>query len=246
MIKLVVCYCLLFSYSLFAQCNTTVKIAVINNSPPYSYLQDNRYEGIDVDIARKVLQAVGVCFEFVEMPNVERAKRYLAMGRINMMMGIQYTDAQNRSAIYSLSYRDNVQRLFINKAEFLKKHTLIELLKLEPLILFDTGQYAGPEIDYLRSEPSFRDNFQSVATMSQRLVMLSREHGDISIENELAGQYFIREQKLSTILMHPYLVQRDPVFFIFSRKNPILTEEQRQQLDLLLLAETEKITTEIE
>lgn len=215
MIKLVVCYCLLFSYSVFAQCNATVKIAFINNSPPYSYLQGGQYEGIDVTMARKALQAVGVCFEFVEMPNVERAKRYLAMGKVNLMMGIQYTDAQNRSAIYSLRYRDNVQRLFINKAEFLKQHTLTELLKLEPLILFDTGQYAGPEIDYLSLEPSFKDNFQSVATMNQRLVMLSRGHGDISIENELAGQYFIHEQQLNTILMHPYLVQRDPVFFYF-------------------------------
>eukprot|EP01093_Parvamoeba_rugata_P018019 TRINITY_DN7488_c0_g2_i1.p1 TRINITY_DN7488_c0_g2~~TRINITY_DN7488_c0_g2_i1.p1 ORF type:complete len:107 (+),score=4.47 TRINITY_DN7488_c0_g2_i1:26-346(+) len=81
MIKLVVCYCLLFSYSVFAQCNATVKIAFINNSPPYSYLQGGQYEGIDVTMARKALQAVGVCFEFVEMPNVERAKRYLAMGK---------------------------------------------------------------------------------------------------------------------------------------------------------------------
>ncbi|WP_244390027.1 transporter substrate-binding domain-containing protein [Pseudoalteromonas sp. KAN5] len=240
MIKLVVCCCFLVSYSLFAQCNATLKIAILNNSPPYSYLQGSQYAGVDVDLARKALHAVGVCFEFVKMPNVERAKRYLAVGKVNMMMGIQYTDALNRSAIFSLSYRDNVQRLFINKAEFLKKRTLIELLQLQPLILFDTGQYAGPEIDYLRLEPSFSDNFQSVATMPQRLMMLSRNYGDISIENELAGQYFIREQQLTTIIMHPYLVHRDPVFFIFSRKKPILTQEQRQQFDQFLLTETEK------
>lgn len=242
--KCLVFICLLLvSSTAFGRCMQTVKIGVGTLTPPFIYIQEEELRGIDVDIARLVLNELDICFDFIQFPSMARAKKYLEVGRINMLMGMAYTDQQNRSGIYSTHYRNNILRLFTNDPLLLQQRTLIELLDTKSIILHDNGQYAGPEFEYLKAQSQYQQYFTSIASMAQRLTMLDKEFAKMSVENELAGQHYIQQQGFKGIFMHTYLVQKDPIFFVFSRETPVLTYQQRQLFDRLLQDKHQEITT---
>lgn len=243
MAKYLVFICLLLASSAaFVRCAQSIKVGIGALTPPFVYVKNEVISGIDVEIVRLLLSQLDICPEFIALPSTARAKKYLEVGKINMLMGLAYTDELNRSGIYSASYRDNVLRLFTHDSRLLQAHTLIELLETPSLILHDNGQYAGPEVAYLKAQPQYRQSFKSVASVGQRLTMVSKRFADLTIENELAAKYFIQHQGLTDIVMHAYLIQKDPVFFVFSRKTPVLTYQQRQLFDQLLQEKRYKIT----
>lgn len=243
---LVLLYFILASSVAFGRCTQIIKVGVGTFTPPFIYVENEVITGIDVEIVRLLLSQLDICPEFIEFPSTARAKKYLEVGKVNMLMGVAYTDKQNRSGIYSASYRDNVLRLFTYNPRLLQQHTLIALLERQSIILHEIGQYAGPELEYLKVQPQYQKYFKAVASITQRLTMLHKRFADMSIENELAGQHFIKKKGFIDIVMHSYLVQKDPVFFVFSRKTPILTYQQRQLFDHLLQDKRPEITRLIE
>lgn len=193
MAKCLLLMCLLMlCTTAYERCTQSIKVGIGTLTHPFIYIQDEAITGIDASIARFLLNKLGICPEFIKFPSMARAKQYLAVGRIYMLMGVAYTDQLNRSGIYSARYRDNVMHLFTHEPRLLKARTLIELLETSSLILHDNGQYAGPEVAYLKAQPKYQQSFTSVASVRQRLTMVNKHFADLTIENELAAKYFIQ------------------------------------------------------
>lgn len=229
--KYVACLLLLLvNLNVYAKGSPCLSVGVLIKAP-YVFYQSERLVGIDIDITRLLLDKLGVCYEFIEMPSLARAKKYLAMGKVNLLANMAYTDSFNRTAIYSGQYRNNIYRLFTTNPQLSERLTLLSLLEQKVVVLFERGSYVGPEVSYLQQQRRFDDSFKEIASIEQRLMMLVKGYADISIENELAAAFFVQTKGLSQIHMLPYLVFEDPAFFTFSRINPELTPEQRQVFD---------------
>ena len=93
------------------------------------------------------------------------------------------------------------------------------------------GSYIGESVESLMSVNN-SSSLISVPTIEQRMKMVAFKRVDFTIEDEVAGLYFVNEHQLKTITLHPNELFSADVSLMFSRAS--ISKEMVEGLNVII------------
>lgn len=145
-------------------CPDVVRIGYLADWPPYQYLNAAGHpDGLDVDIARKAVMAVGCPLEMVVI-GWPRLMSLLEKGGIDMVAGISETPERAAVAQFSLPYRREQVGLYVRPGDS-TVYPLTGLADIETLrfrLGITAGSFYGDEFAHLMTLPAFRSHVVEV------------------------------------------------------------------------------------
>ncbi|MEJ6472679.1 substrate-binding periplasmic protein [Pseudoalteromonas piscicida] len=199
-----------------SECNKTVNIGVVADWPPLTVFDELGPWGLDVDIAEMVFQHVGVCTQYIRLPSSARTFEEMSKGVIDVAAMVSYTKDREVYGDFTMPYRFERMRLFSLSPP-------VELVKLESLLKqsktigLSIGSYYGEEINRLKQDDRYKDQFVSIASAQRRVEMLMKRRVDFIIDDVITGNYFINEQGLAEAQTWPYVVHDNQVHFLLRK-----------------------------
>ncbi|MBE0379964.1 polar amino acid transport system substrate-binding protein [Pseudoalteromonas prydzensis ACAM 620] len=210
--------------------------------PPFVFDGDQALTGIDIDISRLVLTEAGFCSYFVRFPTSKRGLVELEKGRVDVLSAASFTQQRAQYSHFSTPYRRERMRLFWYEDPRYLTHSLAELLAKDKTIAVNNGGYYGKEFEQLSQTSDNKESIVRVPLLSHRLHMLKAKRVDFMIDDEISGQYLIRQEEITGITLHPYVIHDNPIHFMLSKKT--VTIENMHAINSAIInvqAEIEKI-----
>jgi len=233
--------------TLAAKCQQTLTLGLGNIWPPYYFLKTNinkhvplkdQITGIDIDIVKHIFQQAKFCLTFVAMPSSTRAFIELKKGNIDFLYGASYSKERAKSTLFSTSYRQETVRIFWAKKglkqplakhkhpteESIRKYRKLSSSNLEGLLesgltgTINNGSFIGKYSKLLQKMP-YAENMYNIPTIDRRMKMLQQHRVNFTIEDQLAGQYYLQQHSSSSITMHPFIVYQNNIALMFSKKS---------------------------
>ena len=212
-------YALLMILSLnkaYASCDSRLKIAVIERLNPFHLMDSDLTLSIDLDIVKVIAKEANICFDYIKMPSSTRLLSELKKGNIDVVFSASYNKERAKFGWFSHPYRQEVIRIFITKNVGKTAHqaTLSQLLELGYAATANTGNEYGEIFNQVK--PFIQHN---IPLLHRRMAMLRLKRVDFTIEDELAGLLFLRYHEIDNVVMHPFIVNKNEVSFLFSRQS---------------------------
>ncbi|WP_435276380.1 substrate-binding periplasmic protein [Psychrobium sp. nBUS_13] len=213
------CLTLVLSASNAFACDKTLIFGISYESwEPYYSIKGEQHTGSEIDFLKLVLADANICYKTVRVPSSERALLELKKGNIDLLLSASNNESRAGHAHFSEPYRTEYIRIFWHKSapSKLKNATLNEILEFGFHGAVNLGSYFGP-INQPLIEKSL--SIRRVATLRQRIDLVSHHRVDFAIEDEAAGLQYIHCHNIENIELHPYIVHSDQVSFMFSKKS---------------------------
>lgn len=205
-----------------AQCQKKMFLIAWNGYEPFLYQNENKeVTGLDTIVIKNVFDRAGCKYQFIEMP-WKRSLLEIKQGNLDMLPTASITDERKKYALFSDEYRDEEYRIIIRKGEAkewpLKK--LSDIVSLKMRILVELGAWLGDEYNAARKKENFEQLLLKMPLVDHRaLKMLLASHVDGLIMEPPTAKFKAMELgNLDRIDVHPYIVNADPVYFMFSKK----------------------------
>ncbi|MBU77509.1 MAG: hypothetical protein CMK63_10985 [Pseudoalteromonadaceae bacterium] len=198
-------------------CDKTLKVGISQQWAPYTFTQNGKLTGIDIDVVNLVLKEAGFCAKYVIMPSSKRGFAELKHGNVDLLPAASYSKERDVFSYFSEPYRLEVMRLFWYPKPFLEKLDLQGLLEQQQIILSNSGSYYGPEFSHFSTVEKYKSQLITVPSLRQRVAMLSAKRVDFFIDDELAGLYLIQNNQHSGIALHPYIIHNNDVYLMLSK-----------------------------
>ena len=216
---------LMFSKSSFA-CSATLKVSVAKDWPPYSYLEGDRYKGLDIEILELLLKKAELCWDYVAYPSSARAFKELKHQRLDMIFAASWSAERAEFLHYSSPYRHESMILF----KAIGQNKRFDFTK-ESSIALNRGSFYGQKFaDYSARCP---DCIVPVNTTYQRFVLLKNHRVDFSIEDELTGTYALHRNHLADVIKATDdVIYSNNVHFVLARNEK--GQGVRDKLNLLI------------
>ncbi len=165
--KTLLCVFLIFCINFSVEAGETLKIAVDDDFPPFSFSKNGETTGIDVDIVNELGKRLGINFEITLMP----WKRLLFMtqnGEFEGSMSLFKTNEREKFAIFTHPIHYSTFVLFVKKGNEFNFTSIKDLYG--KTIMKDAGFSIGYEFDQAIKEKKikifeifeFRDFFWSI------------------------------------------------------------------------------------
>lgn len=189
----------LFNTSLFANetnnnlCENTVTVSVANSWPPFSYLENGQYKGLDIEILELILKKLNKCPEYVFFSSSSRAFIEFQKGNIDIIFAASKSDARESFSVFSIPYRMENMQLFTHR-----DRTKEMAISSSDIIAINRGSVYGEKFELLKSHCD--ECFVETNLLKERLELLKRKRVDFAIVDELAGYYFIKHKHVSSYL----------------------------------------------
>jgi len=95
--------------------NPTVKISMLNNFQPFSYISNNQHKGFSVDLISQISKVSGLKFEMKES-SWSKALDDFKSGKTDMISDISYTKERSKYALFTESYYEIPTFIFGSKS----------------------------------------------------------------------------------------------------------------------------------
>jgi len=200
-------------------CETTLTLGLgLETWPPYYMEEKGKSTGADIEFIRQVLNEADICLGIVKMPSSERAQLEIQNGNIDFLYSASYSEKRAEYAAFSLPYRDERVRIFWKKSQHqhLTNKTLVDLVNSGLMGVSNRGGYIG---NYNQKVINDHSKITRVSTLRQRIRLLGLDRVDFAIEDELSGLYYLHQHDIKNIELHPYVVYKNEVALMFSRKS---------------------------
>lgn len=220
-------------------CEQTLRVGVVLPWAPFVFDNKQGLIGIDVDIARLVLTEAGFCTEFVRLPSSKRGLVELEKGRVDVLPAASFTQTRSQYSHFTASYRRERMRLFWYQNNKYSSYNLTDLLAKGKTIAVNSGAYYGKEFEQLTELNQYKELIVPVPLVMRRLYLLKAKRVDFMIDDEISGQYVIKQEKIAGITLHPYVINDNPIHFMLSRKT--VTEEDVQRVNSAITASQARI-----
>lgn len=221
-------------FSLYGQnCKSSITIGLGSIWPPYYFEKQGKPTGIDIDIMSTIFEQAQLCIHYKKMSTTLRAFVELEKGSIDVLYAASFNAEREKIGLYSKPYRHENVRIFWKKnaVSSLVNGDLYTLLNAGLTGAINAGSYFGPTHDEIINS-ELMGAISNIPTITSRMKMLAHGRVDFLIEDEITGLYYLQQNKIADIELHPFLVYTNDVSFIFSRKN--FTSMQVQEIDDLL------------
>jgi len=200
-----------------------------------------QWSGLNVDYIKVLLEEANCQFSFIESP-FARGLKLLEQGEVDMTVNISKTEPRKDIFHFIGPQRIESIRLVSRKGSLPLVSSWQEMNELEGTLIRQRGAYLGKEIE---------DVFNSNHNLDERLMLFTHNKKRIEmIKKGRADGFFIESTHLlhqletnpdyQTIEVHPIIINREPVYYAFSKKT--VTTEQLKLLKQAYeqLQETEK------
>lgn len=212
---------ILISSSAYSQgCHSTLTLGLGSIWPPYYFNQNGQPSGIDIEIVQHIFKQANICLLYSKMPSTARALAELKKGSIDLLYGASYSKKREEFAIFTLPYRQETIRIFTRKQSNveLRNATLAQLLSAKLKVATNRGSYIGGD-GLALANPDYTDYVFNVPRIDRRMKMLSHEHVDLTIEDEVAGLYYLKMNALTGIEMLPAIVYHNDISLMLNKSN---------------------------
>lgn len=211
-----------------AQCQKKLFVIAWNHYEPFLYQGKNKQvTGLDTLVVKEVFKRAGCNYRFIEMP-WKRSLVEIKQGNLDMLPTASITDERKQFALFSESYRDEEYRIVIRKGEAKRwpLGKILDMVSLEMRVSMELGAWLGVEFDKASKNEKFsRLILQMPLIDDSALKMLIANHVDgIMMEPPTANFKAKKFQIIDKIEIHPYVVNADPVYFMFSKKSVVSSD----------------------
>lgn len=234
--KILLLFFLLLSPSVYGQerdCKDTFTLGLGSVWPPYYYEEEGQIKGVDIKIIENIFSQTDICLRFLKMPSSSRSLAELKKGAIDFIYGASFTHDRAKYAIYSQPYRQETIRLFWKKEQLSEyvNASLVELFTAKLRVATNRGSYIGGYGVALTKEEN-QPYISNVPTIERRMKMLTFNRVDFTVEDEVAGRYYLKTHPKSSIEMHPFVVYQNEVSLLFSKKT--ISIEQVEEINKII------------
>ncbi len=208
-----------------AQKSPAVRIRVTDNDYPPQYFRkaDGTWTGIDVELARLLVQEAGLAPEFIPRP-WSRALLEMKDGSLHIMTNVSRTDERSEFMHWIGPERYEEMALFVQKGD-----ECIPIADLDEMVA--AARRAGKKIGIQRDafygerfsermeDTSFAEAFEyvSVSDANHRKLRAGRIFG--FIESKVTVLYMIKaDPGYSSLVLHGFVVNKEPVYFSISKR----------------------------
>jgi len=199
-------------------CELTLRVPNVN-FPPSFYKEDGQWQGLSINITRRVLTEVGCQLKFEELPFV-RGILHLKQGKVDLMLHLTQT-AERSEFIYFIGPMSFEKLVFFrNSALASDIDSLEDFTNLNYPIAIQRGIYYGETFKQLyQNNQEFAANVVTVNNYSQLSRMLERKRISGFLFSSIHGRDLadVRKQFKNVIVDSPVLEYR-PIYFGFSKK----------------------------
>ena len=221
-------------------CEQTLSIGVGTSWPPYYFEGKNNLIGIDVEIVETLFLELNICPRYIKMPSSVRGLTELEKGNVDVLYAASFTKERAVIGIFSEPYRQENVRIFWRPPQnnTIKYKDLMALLTANLVGTINPGSYFGPIYDKsLKTNNSWPLVY--APSIEQRMGMVDHNRVTFSIEDEIAGLYFLAQNKIKNIQLHPSSVYENQVSLLFSRKT--VSQKQVTAINKVIINSQDKI-----
>ena len=93
--------------------------------------------------------------------------------------------------------------------------------------VINSGGYYGKEFKQLSQQAEHKGQIVQVKMIEQRLNMLQAKRIDFMIDDEVSGLYLLAQKQMTGIALHPYVINDNPIHFMFSNKTVNTAHSQK-------------------
>ncbi|MFD2167163.1 substrate-binding periplasmic protein [Thalassotalea euphylliae] len=237
--KLFIIVSLVFHISSFAHtCEKTLTVSAATNWPPLSSLENNRYQGLDIEILEYVLTKAHYCWTYVAYPSSSRAFNELSKGHVDVIFAASYNEKRASYAKFTTPYRYEIMQLFTH-ADIAENAPLSK----QSTIAINRGSYYGANFEKYRAEcPSC---VVETNLVSERLNLVKLKRVDFAVEELLSGNHLINKQGISALVRATNTtVNSNPVHLMLNPQ--IFNEEELAKLNRAIEQSDSKIVELVE
>ncbi|WP_163837010.1 substrate-binding periplasmic protein [Spartinivicinus ruber] len=194
---------------------------------PFMYTTEgSEVKGLDIKLVRKVFEKAGCKIELVNMP-WSRIVMGLKNGVPDVALVASKTKERSMYAYFSVPYRNEQMRFMIRKNEAPKWpiQSLQDVIKYKMRIAVVLSNWFGEEFDELKKNKEFKSLISGVTEVSNRFSMLSLKRIDAILHDKVYLTAMAKKLgKYDDIEFLPFVVNDDPVHFMFSKKTTPKTD----------------------
>ena len=190
-------------------CTDTLKVGVEEKWPPYSYLENGVYKGLDIEIIELILSKANFCWKYSSYPSTARTFKELENNRIDLLFAASRNKQREAYASFSLPYRTETMIIFSHKGQperfnFNTKHT----------VTVNRGSFYGELFTDYRAK--CKDCVVELNSTKQRFVLLQNKRVQFSIEDELTGSYILQHENFDDLTKHvDSVIHNNKVHYMF-------------------------------
>ncbi|RVU37526.1 transporter substrate-binding domain-containing protein [Rheinheimera riviphila] len=219
---------IIFTLLHFAPLSACVMKVQVNEFPPYSYFQDQAWQGSRVVLSERLAAKLNCQVEYLDAP-FGRALKLVEQGELDFIFNLTKTDSRNKTMLFLAPHQLEVLVVGVHKSypEWLGVNSLAELLHFPGRIALTKGSYLGVAFEKIRFDPRYVEKFIEVADRRAKneLVVKGRAQGVIEEQDYL--RYAIENfSNYQNIVITPLMLSKTPVYLALSRKSSLF---QRQE-----------------
>ncbi|SFC71885.1 substrate-binding periplasmic protein [Pseudoalteromonas denitrificans] len=212
---------------LFA-CDLTVRYEHFSPDQKSKKLQ---WYGMDVDLAKTLLDKTGCRYRFVDIP-WGRAITLLKKGEIDMMLGVSKVSNRSQFSHFIGPYRQETIVLATLAAEAFFIEEIDELKKLDKPIAIQRGAFYGDEFETLLASDPYSDiHFVNIPSYDVKLYLLRNKRISGFFEEKSNVIFQAKHNPdFKDIVVNPFIIHSNPVYFAFSKStvNDALIDKLRK------------------
>jgi len=220
-------------------CENTFTLGLGNIWPPYYFEENGQIKGADIEIVESIFAQSDICLRYVKMPSSARALIELKNGKIDFLYGASFSSERAEYAIFSQPYRHETIRFFSRNAEYNKYRnaSLADLFIAKLQAATNRGSYIGG-FGIALTQKENQPYINHAPTIERRMKMLIFKRVDFTIEDQIAGLFYLQEKAIQTIKMHPFIISQNDISLLFSKNN--ISKQQVEEINTIIINNRKK------
>jgi len=202
----------------FKECRKPVRLSSTSAWFPYIYKNKHGNSiGVDIKLLTKILHRMGCQLKVVHFP--ERRMLYKPrQGNFDISLGASKNRDRLKYFHYSSPYRKETIKFAyrLNEKDIVDETSLHDIVQLKKIIAINLAGWYGHELE---NEKARSKLFINSDTANKRLKLLVLNRVDIVIDDEIVLCNAIQRLAFSHIKVHPSVLSKAPIHFIFNKKS---------------------------
>lgn len=202
--------------SLFSQEIITVGI---DNYPPYTIVDGNKFSGIFVDFYKEVFKGLKIDIEIKNI-SIARTLMLLESGNIETFMGLQKNDEREKFLYYC---NPPIIRFF-NFAFYFSKKSKVKINTFEDLYKYKIGSVRGVKY-FSRFDEDKNLNLEISSSYQKNFEKLFRGRIDVMIISNDMGEYYLNQHDNSNLIQKAKYISQNynSAYFVISKKSHLMS-----------------------
>lgn len=232
--KLWLVICTLLHLAPLSACIIKVQV---NEFPPYSYFQDQAWQGSRVVLSQRLAEKLNCQVEYFDVP-FGRALMLVEQGDLDLIFNLTKTTARNKTMLFLAPHQLEVLVVGVHKSypEWLGLNSLAELQQFPGRIALTTGSYLGPAVEQIRNDPTYADKFIDVADRRAKNELVLKGRAQAVIEERDYLKYAIENfPNYQNLVISPFVLSETPVYLALSRKSKLYARHEEMSQAIIEL-----------